>query len=66
MEEIQKKYPDVEIGSYPMMGGSLSLVLRAADEKKLKAATDKMMVMVKRFDADAVITYQRPPVLWNS
>ena len=65
MEEIQKHHPDVEIGSYPAMSGtggpSLSLVLRATDEKKLKTATDKILAMVKRFDADAVTTYQRPP-----
>ena len=63
MEDIQKHYPDVEIGSYPTMNGSapsLSLVLRSADEKKLKAATDKILALVKRFDADVVITYQRP------
>jgi molybdenum cofactor synthesis domain-containing protein len=63
MEEIQKQHPDVEIGSYPQMGSepSVSLVLRSVDEKKLKAATEKIQAMVKRFDADAVITYQRPP-----
>jgi molybdenum cofactor synthesis domain-containing protein len=65
MEEIQKQYPDVEIGSYPTIGGepSVSLVLRSVDEKKLKAATEKIVAMVKKFDKDAVITYQRPPVL---
>ncbi len=65
MENIQKQYPDVEIGSYPIsINGdpSLSLVLRSIDEKKLKDATDKILAMVKPFDADAVVTYQRPPV----
>jgi len=63
MEEIQKQHPDVEIGSYPAMGSepSVSLVLRAVDEKKLKTATEKIVAMVKKLDADAVITYQRPP-----
>ena len=65
MEEIQKQHPDVEIGSYPTMGPSpsLSLVLRSADEKKLKPATEKILAMVKRTDPDAVVTYQRPPSL---
>jgi len=64
MEGIQKQHPDVEIGSYPAMGGtapSVSLVLRSVDEKKLEAATQKIVKMVKNFDADAVVTYQRPP-----
>jgi molybdenum cofactor synthesis domain-containing protein len=64
MEEIQKQHPDVEIGSYPSLASdgtpSLSLVLRAADEKKLKAATEKIAAMARRLDADTVITYQRP------
>jgi molybdopterin-biosynthesis enzyme MoeA-like protein len=63
MEAIQNQYPEVEIGSYPMMGGhepSVSLVLRSADEKKLKTATDKILAMVKRIDADAAAAYQRP------
>jgi molybdenum cofactor synthesis domain-containing protein len=66
MEEIQKQNPAVEIGSYPMLDGgepSVSLVLRAVDEKKLKAATDKIVAMVKKFDVEAVIAYQRPPTL---
>jgi molybdenum cofactor synthesis domain-containing protein len=63
MEEIQKQNPDVEIGSYPLdaPGPSVSLVLRSVDEKKLKTATEKIVAMVRRFDKDAVITYQRPP-----
>jgi len=63
MEEIQKHHPEVEIGSYPIMGPSpsLSLVLRSVDEKKLKAATAQILTMVKKIDAEAVVTYQRPP-----
>ena len=63
MEEIQKQHPDVEIGSYPSLasdgGPSLSLVLRSADEKKLKVATEKIAAMAKRLDPDTVVTYQR-------
>ena len=64
MENIQKQCPDVEIGSYPTMGGSgpsLSLVLRATDEKPLKAATEKIVKMVRDAGEEPVITYQRPP-----
>jgi molybdenum cofactor synthesis domain-containing protein len=64
MEKIQKECPDVEIGSYPLMSGggpSLSLVLRAAEEKQLKAATEKILKMVKSFGEEPVVTYQRPP-----
>jgi molybdopterin-biosynthesis enzyme MoeA-like protein len=66
LENIQKQFPGVEIGSYPSMSGdgpSVSLVLRAPDEKTLKSATDKVVGMVKNFSGeDPVITYQRPPV----
>jgi len=64
LEKIQKEFPGVEIGSYPTMGGPaphLSLVLRAAEEKPLKAATDKIIELAKRFGEEPVITYQRPP-----
>lgn len=64
LEDIQKQFPDVEIGSYPTMGGSapnLSLVLRATDEKPLKAATDKIVAMARQFGEEPVVTYQRPP-----
>jgi molybdenum cofactor synthesis domain-containing protein len=64
MEDIQKRCPEVEIGSYPVAvseGFSLSLVLRGTDEKPLKAATDKIVAMVKRCGDDPIITYQRPP-----
>ncbi len=66
MEAIQDTFPEVEIGSYPSMSGDsphLSLVLRAPDEKPLKAATEKIVAMVKRLSSeDPVVAYQRPPV----
>jgi molybdenum cofactor synthesis domain-containing protein len=64
MEDIQKQFPDVEIGSYPVIvseGFSLSLVLRGTDEKLLKTATDKIVAMVRKLDPNPVIAYQRPP-----
>jgi molybdenum cofactor synthesis domain-containing protein len=65
MEEIQKRFPDVEIGSYPVIvseGFNLSLVLRGTDEKRLKAATDEIVAMIKRLGNDPTIAYQRPPI----
>jgi molybdopterin-biosynthesis enzyme MoeA-like protein len=56
MEAIQKQFPEVEIGSYPMMGGETNLVLRSGDEKKLKAATEKIAEMARRFDPAVVVT----------
>jgi molybdenum cofactor synthesis domain-containing protein len=41
LEAIQKKYPEIEIGSYPAMKDGkfeVSLVLRGQDEKRLEAA----------------------------
>ena len=69
LENIQKQFPDVEIGSYPVIisgGPSLSLVLRATDEKSLKPATEKTLSMVRRMDDNAVVTYQRPPAASRS
>jgi molybdenum cofactor synthesis domain-containing protein len=62
MEDLQKKFDNVEIGSYPMQasgGPSLSLVLRATDEKPLAQATEKLFAMIKKYDADASVAYQR-------
>lgn len=62
LEALQKKFADVEIGSYPgqsASGPSLSLVLRAANEKPLTAATDEVFRMVRKLDADASVAYQR-------
>lgn len=62
LENIQKKFANVEIGSYPVQtpsGPSLSLVLRAADEKLLATATDTVFAMVKKCDAVASVAYQR-------
>jgi len=62
LESIQKQFPDVEIGSYPLMSGTTSLVLRATDEKRLKMATEKVADLARRFDRSYSLTYQRPPL----
>ncbi len=49
LEEIQKNFADVEIGSYPhegVKGPSVSLVLRSMHEDKLKQAADDVMAML--------------------
>ncbi len=66
MEAIQKRYPTVEIGSYPVMrpegGFSLSLVLRGIDESALEEATHALATLIKKIGDDPIIARQRPPV----
>ncbi len=47
--DIQKEFPQVDIGSYPHNGQtpSLSLILRSAEEAPLEAATAKVAAMVR-------------------
>jgi molybdenum cofactor synthesis domain-containing protein len=65
LEKIQKKYPDLEIGSYPGMAGAgphVSLVIRGTDEEALQKATKDVSALVKSAgDLTPVITYERPP-----
>ena len=47
--QLQLEYPDVKMGSYPQMGAGYvrtELVLRSADEARLKEATAKVQTMV--------------------
>ncbi len=51
--DIQDRYPDVEIGSYPAMGRAnphVNIVLRSTDGEKLAAATELVIAMAKKFD----------------
>ncbi len=47
--DIQKDFPDVEIGSYPHMyqTPSLSLVMRGTDEARIAAAAEKVKQMIR-------------------
>lgn len=48
--KLQKKYPAIDIGSYPHYRGGragLNLVLRTTDKEKLKAATEDLVVLVR-------------------
>ena len=56
--EIQKRHPDVIMGSYPFFnekGFFTRLVLRARDEKKLSAAKGEVEAMVERLRAEKKI-----------
>lgn len=49
--ELQKKYPQVNIGSYPHYRGgvgSVSLVLRAIEEGPLSKATEELVDMIRK------------------
>ena len=53
MTQVQAKYPDVSIGSYPHFRPgitSLSIVMRSADKEQLKAATIEMIALVEKLD----------------
>jgi len=55
LTEIQNRYPDVEIGSYPFMKqGRLgtSLVARSTDEASLSACAGEIRAMLERFGAE--------------
>lgn len=56
--EIQNRYPDVEIGSYPHYRAGalgLSLVLRSIDQQKIAAATEEVIAMVKSLNGNPVL-----------
>lgn len=49
LDDIQKEFPDLDIGSYPHMyqTPSLSLVLRGTDETRIATAAEKVRAMVR-------------------
>lgn len=54
LSAIQKNYPDIDIGSYPVSGDkgfSVSLVLTGSDETHLEAATAEVNAMVVKLSA---------------
>lgn len=51
LEEIQKKYPQTEIGSYPFVFQgkyAVSLVVRSIDNDSAKKAADEIRIMIKK------------------
>lgn len=55
--DIQKDFPDVDIGSYPHMyqNPSLSLVLRGTDAARIAAAAEKVKAMIRARGEDPVL-----------
>ncbi len=50
LTDMQKKYPDVQLGSYPHYRGGvlgLSLVLRGTNKDNLEKATDELLEIIK-------------------
>jgi molybdenum cofactor synthesis domain-containing protein len=53
--ELQARFPDVEIGSYPFFGQhryGASLILRATDAARLKAARDELLPLIRELGAE--------------
>lgn len=59
LEDIQNRYPDVEIGSYP--GQNLSFVLRGTDDALLAKAANDVLLMAQKKDPAAIIAPLNPP-----
>jgi molybdenum cofactor synthesis domain-containing protein len=57
--ELQARYPDVRMGSYPFQRDGrygADLVLRATDETRLDAATEELKAMIRALGGDPVET----------
>jgi molybdenum cofactor synthesis domain-containing protein len=62
--EIQSRYDDVKIGSYPQMGNThvmTYLVLRSHDIKRLEQATAEVQALVDRLHAEKNIVLPKEP-----
>jgi molybdenum cofactor synthesis domain-containing protein len=57
--ELQARYPDIEMGSYPAFRGgkpSVSLVLRATDNAMLDRATEELAGIVRSLGGEPTVT----------
>ncbi|WMT90051.1 molybdopterin-binding protein [Pelagibacterium sp. H642] len=64
LAEIQSRYPDVKIGSYPQMGHAsvmTFLVMRSHDVERLEAATAEVQALVDRLHAQKNIVLPKEP-----
>ena len=55
--ELQKAYPDLDMGSYPFYRGGaygVSLVLRSTDQARLDEAADKLIAIIRDLGAEPV------------
>ncbi len=63
LSELQKRYPQLDIGSYPhfKMGvSSVSLVLRGTDKAALKSATRELIEIVTKLGSEHAVDLQVP------
>lgn len=63
LTQLQKKFPDVDMGSYPhfkMGASSLALVLRSSDVEALKEATRELILIVTKLGSDHQTDLQVP------
>ena len=58
LTEIQARYPQIDIGSYPFWsrggGFGVSLVLRGTDAQELARATEEVAAMIIRFGGEPI------------
>jgi len=58
LTEIQGRYPQIDIGSYPFWsrggGFGVSLVLRGTDQQELARATEEVAAMITRFGGEPI------------
>lgn len=54
LENLQNKYPQVSMGSYPFDGGT-SLVFRSQNEDLLKKSSDEMLEIIKKIKPDSIL-----------
>jgi molybdenum cofactor synthesis domain-containing protein len=55
LAQLQKRYPDLEIGSYPYFRRGdfgVTLVLRGTDRERLTAATDELIALIQSLGGD--------------
>ena len=55
LTDLQKKYNDVEIGSYPFSKDNrfgTTLVVRSSDEKRLHECDEELKELMKKYDTN--------------
>jgi molybdopterin-biosynthesis enzyme MoeA-like protein len=63
LEEIQSRYPDVDLGSYPFYqkdGFGTNLVMRGTDEAELERMREEVREMIVSFGAEPIAETKKP------
>jgi molybdenum cofactor synthesis domain-containing protein len=63
LEEIQSRYPDVDLGSYPFYqkdGFGTNLVMRGIDEAELERMREEVREMIVSFGAEPIAETKKP------